>query len=78
MKLKNLDTAECHTQFGQFIKEARLKNELNQKEVAEGVGITQAYLSYLERGEREIDLVLALRLCDTLNVNIVNFLKQYM
>lgn len=78
MKLKNIDTNECHVQFGKFIREARERKGLYQAELAEKVGIVQSYLSRLERGERDIDLDLALRLCDALNLDIQDFVKTYM
>lgn len=78
MKLKNIDTNECHVQFGKFIREARERRGLYQSELAEKVGIVQSYLSRLERGERDIDLALALKLCDALSLDIQDFIKTYM
>lgn len=78
MKLKNIDTNECHVQFGKFIRDARELKGLYQAELAEKVGIVQSYLSRLERGERDIDLALALKLCDALNIDIQDFIKKFM
>jgi transcriptional regulator with XRE-family HTH domain len=78
MKVKNPDTVKCHVEFGKFIKNARTLKGLFQQEVAEKAGITQTYVSYIERGERDIDLALALRLCEILNIDIKDFLEQYM
>ncbi len=78
MKLKNIDTNDCHVQFGKFIRNAREAKGLYQSDLAEQVGIVQSYLSRLERGERDIDLALAITLCDALNLDIKDFIKRYM
>ena len=78
--MREISTKECHEKFGEFIRETRLNREypLSQVELAEKVGITQTYLSRLERGERNIDLDLALKLCDVLSVDIRKFILLYM
>lgn len=62
--------------FGEFIREARERKGLNQTEAGELVGITQSYLSYLERGEREVDLALALRCCAALDADMKDFIDK--
>lgn len=78
MKYKNLDTTECHKKFGIFIKEARNRKNLTQQEVAEVAKISQVYLSHIERGARDVDLVLSLKLCDILNADIKDFVEKFM
>ena len=76
--MREISTQECHKGFGEFIKDARLEKGIYQEELAEKVGIKQSYLSRLERGERNIDLALALKLCDILEVDIRKFVLLYM
>jgi DNA-binding XRE family transcriptional regulator len=76
-EMLDINSKECHIQFGKFIREAREQNKLYQWEVAEKVGVTQSYMSYIERGERDVDLVLAMKICEVLNVDIQIFIKQY-
>ena len=76
--MREISTKECHIGFGEFIKKARLKQGMYQEELAEEVGITQVYLSYLERGERNIDLALAIKICEALKLNINEFVLTYM
>lgn len=78
MKLANLNTEQCHKDFGKFINEARLKLGYAQHEIATIVGITQSYISYIESGKRDVDLVLALKLCEALNLDIKDFVEKYM
>ena len=63
--------------FGVFIRNARMERKLYQAEVAEKVGITQSHLSYIENGVRVVDLVLAMRICEVLGVNINDYIRQY-
>lgn len=78
--MKKIDNSECLIGFGNFIKDGRAKRDMYQEEVAALVGISQAYLSYIERGskDRNVDLVLAMKLCQVLRLDLNDFIKQYM
>lgn len=78
--MKKIENSECLAGFGNFIKEGRKKKDMLQSEVAVQVGITQPYYSMIERGaeDRNVDLVLALKICQALNLDINEFIKQYM
>jgi transcriptional regulator with XRE-family HTH domain len=78
--MKRIENSECLIEFGKFIKEGRLKQDMFQSEVATLVGITQPYYSMIENGskERNVDLVLALKLCQVLKLDINDFIKHYM
>jgi transcriptional regulator with XRE-family HTH domain len=66
-----------HARFGKFIRNAREEMELAQWELAEILGVSQSFISYLERGERDIDLMFAIEVCMTLNADMRKFLNQY-
>lgn len=78
--MKKIENSECLIGFGNFIKEGREKRGLLQAEVAELVGISQSYYSLIERGakDRNVDLVLALKLCRVLRLDLRDFIKPYM
>ena len=78
--MKKIENSECLVGFGKFIKEGREKRDMFQSEVASLVGITQPYYSVIENGakERNVDLVLALKICQVLRLDINDFIKQYM
>lgn len=78
--MKKIENSECLIGFGKFIKEGRRKRDMLQSEVAELVGISQPYYSMIEKGteDRNVDLVLALKICRVLRLNISDFTKQYM
>jgi transcriptional regulator with XRE-family HTH domain len=53
----------------QALREARLRSNLRQADVAASLGKPQSYVAKVERGERRIDLVEFLNLCKVLKLN---------
>ena len=77
--MKKIENSEClGKDFGSFIRTARERKDMFQSEVAELVGITQPYYSLIERGERVVDFVLALKICKVLQIDIRDFIAKYM
>lgn len=76
--MKIIENSECLTAFGEFIRRGREKKDLYQTEVAEQLGVTQAYYSQIESGKRNVDLVLAMRICTILEVNLQDYISTYM
>lgn len=76
--MKKIENSECLIGFGKFIKEGRENKQLYQHEVAELAGISQAYYCLIERGERNVDLVLAMKLCRVLRLNLSDYIRIYM
>ena len=79
--MKKIENSECLVGFGEFIKEGRKKRDMLQSEVADLVGITQPYYSLIERGmtnDRNLDLVLALKICRALRLDMGDFINKYM
>lgn len=68
---------DCATNFGAFIRGPRERTGLYQREVAEMLGITQAYYSQIENGVRDVDLDLAIAICKILKLDILDFVKQH-
>ena len=73
-----IDNRVCLKEFGSYIKQARLWRELKQSDVAEQVGISQSYYSLLENGEREVDLVLAVKICHELKLDMSDFIIKFL
>jgi transcriptional regulator with XRE-family HTH domain len=76
--MKIINNSECLSGFGEFIKNGREAKCLRQSDVAELVDISQAYYSMIERGERQVDFVLALEITKALNIDINDFIRSYM
>lgn len=64
-------------QFGAFVRAGRERTGLFQTEVAEMLGITQSHYSRIEAGERTPDLFLSMRICEALNLDLSDFVKQF-
>lgn len=66
---------EFNAAFGSLLKEARLSKKLYQRDVAQRIGVTQAYYAYIENGDRNVDLQMALELCNFLGLDLNDFIK---
>lgn len=76
--MKNVNPNDFCTELGVLIKEARLKKKLKQSELADMVGISQPYLSFIEDGKRTMDIFLAIKICTALKINLKKFIGNYM
>lgn len=76
--MKKIQNSECQTGYGEFIKKGREIRGLTQGEVATLLGISQSYYGYIERGERSVDLVLAMKICRVLKIDLSDFIKNYL
>lgn len=54
----------------------RKAKKIKQRELAEGVGITQAYLSYIEKGKRNPTLDIVEKIAGELDCEIVLIFKK--
>jgi transcriptional regulator with XRE-family HTH domain len=71
---------EGYVRFGKYVRNRREELGLTQNEVAEYIGTTQVYLTYLESGRKSspVDVVVAHRLCEILKLNLDDFVKEYL
>lgn len=76
--MKKIENSECQADFGKFLRDGRERRDMLQSEVAALAGISQSFYSQLESGNRNIDFVLALRLCQILRLDMNIFIKHYM
>ena len=70
------ENQNTYKQFGNFVRYTRLKRKLSQGEVVEMIGVTQAYYHYIEYGNRQISLEMALHICDVLHLDFNEFLTS--
>jgi len=64
--------------FLQILRNAREAAGLTQEEVAERIGQTQSFVSKYERGERRLDIVETLAICDAIGVSFYVFVEDFM
>lgn len=76
--MKKLDNSECLCDFGEFIRAQRERKSMTQTEVADMVGLHQTYYSKIELGKREVDLFKAMAICKALDIDLSDFIKEYM
>lgn len=72
-----VDNKQRWVDFGEFIRDGRMRSGLYQRELADKVGITQAHVSLIEKGERGADLFLAMKMCDVLSLDLTEYVKKY-
>ena len=61
-----------------WLKEARLKQRLTQKQMADALGITEAYYYLIESGRRQknMDVSLAIKIGNTLGISIEEIITK--
>lgn len=73
--MRNPDRS-VYVKFGNLVRDARITRGLTQKDLAKIVGVSTSYFTYIEAGDRNISLDLAVKLCDILNISFDSFIKS--
>ena len=73
--MKIIDKEIVTKEFGLFIREAREKKGLYQSDIAEQLGVSRAYYTHIEAGNREIYFTLAVNICRILDLDLGEFAK---
>lgn len=68
MKIK--DKKQLYVRFGSWIRDARVREDAPQWEIAERIGISQSYYQSIEVGGRNVSLPLAINICAALNLDL--------
>ena len=63
--------------FRELLKETRVAKNLTQADVAKSLGVPQSYVSKYESGERRLDFVETVLVCETLGMSIEDFAAAY-
>ncbi len=63
--------------FRELLKETRLAKNLTQADVATKLGLPQSYVSKYESGERRLDFVETVLVCESLGMSIEVFAAAY-
>ena len=64
-----------YDKFEAYLRQARNKRELSQAEVAALLGKPQSFVSKYESGERRLDVIEFLAVCDALKIKPNDVLK---
>ena len=71
--LKSIYTSR-YRQFLELLRAERLKAGVTQAKLANRIGVTQSVISKMETGERRLDVVEVLEICDALRISQRDFL----
>lgn len=63
--------------FRELLKETRVAKNLTQADVAKTLGLPQSYVSKFESGERRLDFVETVLVCEALGLSIEDFAADY-
>lgn len=74
--MKNVDKEKVAKEFGAYIREAREKQGLLQADVAGRLGVSRAYYTHIEAGNRDIYFATALDICRILKLDFDEFVKR--
>ena len=60
-----------------LLRELRKQKGLTQDQMAEAIGARQAFVSKYETGERRLDFLDLVAICEGLNMSIVKFAERF-
>jgi len=61
----------------EVVRELRKQRNLTQDELARSMGVKQAFVSKYETGERRLDFLDLVGICDVLGISIVKFGERF-
>lgn len=63
--------------FLDLLRELRKQKGLTQDQMAKAIGARQAFVSKYETGERRLDFLDLVTICEVLNISIVKFAERF-
>ncbi len=70
-----MNTAMNHQSLGSRIRLLRINKDLSQENIADMIGLTQSAYSKIERGERQMSLVLLEKIASIFNVELTRLIS---
>jgi transcriptional regulator with XRE-family HTH domain len=61
----------------EVLRELRKQRNLTQDQIARSMGVKQAFVSKYETGERRLDFLDLVAICDVLGISIVKFAEKF-
>ncbi len=72
---KTIHAKEYHIVIA-MLRELREQKQLTQKGLADKIGSDQTFISKIEIGERRVDIIELKYICEALDIELVEFIKQ--
>ncbi len=66
-----------HERLVALLRDTRRSRGLRQADVAEKLGVPQSFVSKYETGERRLDLIELRRICEALDLDVVEFVRCF-
>ena len=63
--------------FLDLLRDLRKQRGLTQGQLAKGIGAKQGFVSKYETGERRLDFLDLLAICDVLTISIIKFAERF-
>jgi transcriptional regulator with XRE-family HTH domain len=60
-----------------LLRDLRKQSDLTQDQLAKAIGAKQAFVSKYETGERRLDFLDLIAICETLDLSIVKFAERF-
>ncbi len=64
--------------FISALRDSRVRANITQQELADRINNTQTFISKVERGERRLDLVETIEICEALAISPSAFINRYL
>jgi transcriptional regulator with XRE-family HTH domain len=61
----------------EILRDLRKQQNLTQDQMAKSIGVKQAFVSKYETGERRLDFLDLVAVCDVLGISIVKFAEKF-
>ena len=66
-----------HAKLGAFLRSVRVESGISQRDLAKRLNLTQSFISKLERGERQLQVLELIALCKIFQVEPTSFLQSF-
>jgi transcriptional regulator with XRE-family HTH domain len=62
--------------FLELLYQVRVNSGLRQIDLADKLNVNQSFISKIESGERRIDIIELIEICESIDVSIVDFIEK--
>lgn len=74
--MKEKMTSKAQIYFQTLLKEERVSRNISQKHLSNITGLSQSMISKYESGERKIDIIELMYICESLGLKCSEFIKK--
>jgi transcriptional regulator with XRE-family HTH domain len=60
-----------------LLRQLRKENDITQGQLAKAIGVKQAFVSKYETGERRLDFLDLVAICDVIGISVISFVERF-